>query len=198
MYKKFASIAFAVAVVLGLGSPASAISLGTGLGSIQRPGPSKFLVARANTLAPMGHVAFCMKNPSQCRMSGAATVRLDKERLADLRTINLRVNRRIHARNDTKSGFGDSWTLAPRSGDCEDFAITKRFELIRRGWPSRSLRLAVARTPSGEGHAVLVVRTTGGDLVLDNRRGQIVPWNQAGLTWLKIQSQSNARRWQAI
>ena len=34
----------------------------------------------------------------------------------------------------------------------------------------RALRIAVARTPPpGEGHAVLVVKTNNGDMVLDNR-----------------------------
>lgn len=199
MSRKFTTLLMAVGFAFALASNASAISLGTGLGAVKRQAPSKYLVARANTLAPMGHVMFCAKHPAQCRASGAATVRLDAKRMRELRSVNRHVNRRIRAVNDSRlGGFGDKWSLAPRAGDCEDFAITKRAELIRRGWPSRALRLAVARTPSGEGHAVLVVRTTGGDLVLDNRRSSVLPWNRAGLTWLKIQSQSNARRWQAI
>ncbi|RYG94519.1 MAG: hypothetical protein EON58_16080 [Alphaproteobacteria bacterium] len=52
-----------------------------------------------------------------------------------------------------------------------------------------------SRTPSGEGHAVLVVKTTDGDLVLDNHYNKITPFNRTSLDWLKIQSGDNPRLW---
>lgn len=86
----------------------------------------------------------------------------------------------------------------PVSGDCEDYAITKRHKLIAQGWPIRSLRLAVARTAWGEGHAVLVVKTSDGDLVLDNLTSAIKPFQKSGLRFLKIQSEDNPRMWFAL
>jgi predicted transglutaminase-like cysteine proteinase len=56
----------------------------------------------------------------------------------------------------------------PDRGNCHDYAVSKRHELIRAGWPSASLRLAIAYTRGGVGHLVVIVRTTDGDRVLDN------------------------------
>ena len=89
----------------------------------------------------------------------------------------------------------DQWQVAPAAGDCEDYALTKRHMLIRSGWPASSLRLAVARTPWGEGHMVLVVRTSKGDLVLDNLTGSVRQWSKTGLRWEMIQSSRNPRNW---
>ncbi|MEP4034695.1 transglutaminase-like cysteine peptidase [Roseibium polysiphoniae] len=178
---------------------AQAFGIGNGLGSVKRQLAPKFIAHRGVTLAPMGHVIFCSKTPQQCRTSGRAIVKLDAKKKRELNIVNAKVNRAIRPVNDKGSnGWADTWTVGPKSGDCEDYALTKRAELISRGWPSRALRIAVAKTRWGEGHAVLVVRTSDGDLVLDNRRRKVVPWSKAGLTWLKIQSAANARTWLAL
>jgi len=54
--------------------------------------------------------------------------------------------------------------------------VTKRSQLIDKGWPATALLIAMARVPSGEMHAVLVVVTDKGELVLDNLRSEIVSW----------------------
>ncbi len=81
------------------------------------------------------------------------------------------------------------------AGDCEDFALTKRDHLIAMGWSPKALRIAVTKTPYGEGHAVLVVKTDQGDLVLDNRSNAIKGWKDTDLRWLMIQSGDNPRVW---
>jgi predicted transglutaminase-like cysteine proteinase len=45
----------------------------------------------------------------------------------------------------------------PSSGDCNDYAVTRRHDLIARGWPARSLLLAEVITSWGEHHLVVVV-----------------------------------------
>ncbi|WP_346911916.1 transglutaminase-like cysteine peptidase [uncultured Roseibium sp.] len=178
---------------------AFAFGLGGGLSSLKRQLEPRFISSRGPTLAPMGHVIFCAKEPSQCRSFGRSVVAMNAVKKQELNRINATVNHSIRPVNDRGSkGWADTWTVAPKSGDCEDFALTKRAELIARGWPSRALRIAVAKTSWGEGHAVLVVRTTDGDLVLDNRRSGVVPWHKSGLTWLKIQSPDDAKRWLAL
>ena len=47
------------------------------------------------------------------------------------------------------------------------------------------------------GHAVLVVRTDQGDLVLDNLTGTIKPSNQTGLRWVAM-TNADGRSWKAI
>jgi predicted transglutaminase-like cysteine proteinase len=82
-------------------------------------------------------------------------------------------------------------------GDCEDFAILKKRELMRRGWPSSALLLTVARS-GGEGHTVLTVRTNDGDLVLDNRTFAIKDWSRTPYKYFARQSQSNGKNWERI
>ena len=62
---------------------------------------------------------------------------------------------------------------------------------MRRGWPAAALALTVAKTPWGEGHLVVTVRTDQGDLVLDNLRSSIVSWRSTGYDWIMRQSERN-------
>jgi predicted transglutaminase-like cysteine proteinase len=94
--------------------------------------------------------------------------------------------------------LGDGWTIAPSMGDCNDYAVTKRHELLQSGLPARALRLSVVKTASGIGHLILVVETTKGELVLDNLTETIRPWNSTDYHWLKIQSASDARFWNEV
>jgi len=82
-----------------------------------------------------------------------------------------------------------------KQGDCEDFALTKRKKLIEMGWSSRSLRIAVALTGRGEGHAVLIAKTSEGDLVLDNRTSAIKDWRRTDLQLVMLQSKDNPQQW---
>lgn len=122
-------------------------------------------------------------------------VHLTSAKRGELAEVSQMINRQIIPQND---GDDDEWSLAPDAGDCEDYAITKRHELIKRGWPAAALRLATGRTSWGEGHLVLVVRTDAGDLVLNNLTGTVVDWRSAGLRWEMIQSSENPRQWYNI
>ena len=55
--------------------------------------------------------------------------------------------------------------------------LLKRHLLTERGWPESTLLITVVRDENNEGHAVLTVRTDRGDLVLDNKRREILTWN---------------------
>jgi predicted transglutaminase-like cysteine proteinase len=74
--------------------------------------------------------------------------------------------------------------------------ITKRSRLIGMGLPAGALRIAYAKTSSGEGHAVLIVKTNKGDYVLDNRTSSIRPKSQSGLRFISI-STANPKKWVA-
>jgi predicted transglutaminase-like cysteine proteinase len=199
MRNKFVWLTMILGLVAFPVQSAFALSIGGGLATVKKHLDPKFVSSRGPALAPMGHVIFCTKAPHQCRSFGHSVVQLDDTKKRQLASINRQVNRQIRETRDKGThGWADTWTLAPESGDCEDFALTKRAELIARGWPSRALRMAVGKTNWGEGHAVLVVRTNEGDMVLDNLTGSVVPWQKSGLIWLKIQSHINAKQWFAI
>ena len=83
-------------------------------------------------------------------------------------------------------------------GDCNDYAVTKRHELLESGLPAKALRLSVVKTSSGIGHLVLVVVTTKGDIVMDNLTETIRLWQNTDYQWLKIQSANDARFWYEV
>lgn len=141
--------------------------------------------------APLAYQLFCLKSPNECRGGGKKSIHLTPQLLSKLDAVNRSVNRAIRPRNDFRA---DTWSLNPANGDCEDYALTKRKRLLKLGFPASALRLAVARTGRGEGHAVLVVRTSAGDRVLDNRTNSIRDWHQTDLSLVKMAG-ANPLRW---
>ncbi|MBY5369103.1 MULTISPECIES: transglutaminase-like cysteine peptidase [Rhizobium] len=158
---------------------------------------ASYISERGKIIPPFAQVLFCAQNPTECRdNNGLAVVALSDTQMLQLKDVNSAVNRTMIGRNDPRNELnGDVWKVNVRSGDCEDFALTKRSRLIAMGWSSRALRIATAYTPSGEGHAVLVVRTDKGDLVLDNRKSSIKNWRDTDLRWDKIQSGTDPYVW---
>jgi predicted transglutaminase-like cysteine proteinase len=159
------------------------------------------LVEGSPSLAPFQHVRFCLRYPNDCKSNPSESERIEltEENSVLLDRINRRVNATIapvHKSYDKE--LQEAWTIASYTGDCNDFAVTKRHELLLKGLPAKALRLAVVKTTSGEGHLVLLVATTKGDLVLDNLVEAIVPWQSTDYRWLKVQSVRDARAWYEV
>jgi predicted transglutaminase-like cysteine proteinase len=114
--------------------------------------------------------------------------------MALLNQTNQRINAAIKPVSDLKThGVADYWDLpldagGVRTGDCEDYALQKREALLRLGVPAEVLSIAVARTGSGENHAVLIVTTDSGELVLDNLTPWVTPWRQLRYSWIERQT----------
>ena len=162
------------------------------------PASRAFLAEGEAELAPLAHVKFCIANAEECAGGTVATggAVLDGADAAVLDRVNREVNRRIRPR--AKFASIGQWAINPSSGDCNDYAVTKRHLLIALGLPANALRLAVVRTSWGEGHLVLVARTQDGDFVLDNLSNRLLRWDETGHSFLKIQSASDARNWTGI
>lgn len=150
------------------------------------------------TLAPPvpAHTAYCA-NPqyaADCRVDTreAAVIAYSEKLLLDLRTVNAGVNGRIAQVKDREHwGVEDSWNRAEDGqGDCEDIQLLKREILVRQGLPRRALLITVVLDENHEGHAVLMVRTTKGDLILDNKQNRVLPWDETGYRYIKRESQS--------
>jgi predicted transglutaminase-like cysteine proteinase len=153
------------------------------------------------TLAPMAYTEFCIRYQDQCRQKTVfrgGPVNLTAERWADLREVNRRVNQDIVPERNERGLAGEAWLINPNRGDCNDYVVSKRHELLRRGWPARALLLSEVVTNSGEHHLVLVVRTGSGDLVLDNLTAQIKPWSRVPYRWARIQMPNESRLWATI
>jgi predicted transglutaminase-like cysteine proteinase len=156
----------------------------------------------APALAPMAHTSFCMTYPADCKvqkvMFRGGALELTAERRIELTRVNADVNRAIQPERMNEAVADEKWLIAPTVGDCNDYAVTKRHELLARGWPARDLLLAEVIVPWGEHHLVLVVRTEDGDLVADSLNKGIRAWNKTGYQWVRVQSPANPTFWSAV
>jgi predicted transglutaminase-like cysteine proteinase len=156
----------------------------------------------APSLAPFAHTRFCLKYPSDCRVDKilfrGGAIDLNAKRRAELVRVNAAVNREIRPERINDTVVGEKWLIAPKSGDCHDYAVTKRHELLGRGWPARSLLLAEVVTSWGEHHLVLVVRTRQGDFVADNLNANIRNWSKTPYQWVRVELPVNPMFWSTI
>ncbi len=153
-------------------------------------------------LPPFAYTRFCMQYPADCTAPQnhfrPRPIALTAARLAELRDVNTDVNRSIRFEHNDGGIGAERWVIAPKTGDCNDYAVTKRHDLIARGWPARALLLAEVVTSWGEHHLVLVVRTRNGDLVADSLNYEIKPWSQARYQWVRIQTPAKPAFWATI
>jgi predicted transglutaminase-like cysteine proteinase len=177
---------------------------GVGIGNVASMDLTKvaFAPIEGPTSIPVGHAEFCATYRDECGANGSVrdAMELDEELWDELVSVNARVNSEIVPITDAQSyQVPEFWTYPERGyGDCEDYALAKRRELIRAGWDPSTLLLAVVRESNGAGHAVLMVRTDRGDLVLDNQVVEVRPWNETNYQFIKRQSQQNAGEWVLI
>lgn len=157
-----------------------------------------FIAAGGATSIPVGHSEFCKIHQDECDLTTylVDTQALTEQSWRELLEVNAAVNSAIQPVTDEELyRVAEYWTYPRTAGDCEDFALAKRRELISRGWPASTLLITVVKEASGNGHAVLLVRTDRGDLVLDNQEGLVKLWNETRYQFIKRQSQGHAGQW---
>ena len=160
-----------------------------------------FMVTAGQTSQPIGHFEFCLEHARECGIASRTEkrVRLTPQSWNQLVGINAAVNHAVEPATD-RAMFGreETWGYPGKRGDCEDFALQKRRDLIKKGWPVGALLMTVVRQRNGEGHAVLTVLTDRGDLVLDNLEPRVLVWSETSYRYVKRQSQFNSGQWTAI
>ena len=130
---------------------------------------------------------------------GWTTFMLGVPRVGDLDQINERVNARIEGRDADAT---KPWRIiaaedAILDGCCHDYAVTKRAELLGRGWPRSRLLLAEVGYSTKEDHMVLIaVLDNGEQMVLDNLR-PITPWSASGYHLIRRQSAADPNLWES-
>ena len=165
--------------------------------------PAERVAFKDTVMGPFAYTHFCMRYADDCRIHGFSfrrpkPVAMTKARWRDLMEINRSTNAAIAPKRYVNDTSFDTWRVAPRTGDCNDYAVTKRHELLARGWPSRALLLAEVVTPWGEHHLVLLVRTEERDFVLDNLNANIRIWSKTGYRWCRVQSPTVPELWATI
>ncbi len=162
---------------------------------------SLFMAVNGKTAQPIGHHEFCRMYPADCAVRSASRVhvRLDQARWKELTEINESVNTGIRPATDQELyGKPEVWEFPDDAGDCEDFALLKRKQLMAKGWPAAALLITVVRQTNGDGHAVLTITSNRGDLVLDNLDPQVRLWSETSYRYLKRQSQYDTGLWVAV
>lgn len=160
------------------------------------------MVTGGVTSQPIGHYDFCKMNRAECaiRPADQTPVRMTGALWAQLARVNAAVNAAVQPMNDIDIyGKDEVWTYPAQGvGDCEDYVLEKRRRLHRLGVSLSNLLITVVRKPDGEGHAVLTVRTSNGDFILDNLTDKVRPWDETGYRFLKRQATDHTGRWVSI
>ena len=163
------------------------------------PTPGAMPDSQVTAVTPPGFVSFCMRFAGQCDAAPGATssVVLNDQTWRKLIEGNTKTYHIVLTEDDEAHyGRPEFWTIPTDGyGDCDDYAVTKRKDLLAAGFPAPALRLAIVTTANDMRHAVLTVSTDKGDLVLDNIENNILAWNATGFTWIERQDASNPMNW---
>ncbi len=183
-----------LAVILG-------VTLASATSAIPAPKTLASMVTGSVTSQPIGHYEFCQRHEDECSIKSrpAPAPKVTEYGWNAIHDINSSVNNRIMARTDMQVyGREEYWEYPVDAGDCEDYALQKRKELTERGFALSDLLITVVRKPDGEGHAVLTVRTSKGDFILDNLTSEVKLWSDTDYTFLKRQASFDTGRWVTI
>jgi predicted transglutaminase-like cysteine proteinase len=161
-----------------------------------------WVAVRDVTSIPYGWVDFCQRYKGECDapVAPARDIHLTQASLRDIERINKWVNHNVEPVSDLDHwGVVDRWDYpADGKGDCEDFALLKRKLLVEEGFPIQALLMTVVKDASGEGHAVVTVKTDHGEFILDNISDEVKGWKDTGYRFVKRQSQTDTNVWVAI
>lgn len=179
---KCSSLAWVALVVFSAALPASATSLVHDIKAVS---------------APSGARELCQQYIWACDRSSRTTIPNASVELKIADRVNRAVNRSVREISDRRQyGRPEVWSLPTgRGGDCEDFALLKKRELIRLGLAPSKLAIATALDRRRNSHAVLIIRTDQGDYVLDNLTDRMKPWHATGYSFLRMQDITTPSGW---
>jgi predicted transglutaminase-like cysteine proteinase len=141
------------------------------------------------------------REPAEGTTKAWPRAEMTKALWASLTGVNAFVNAHVRKVSDREQYGLDDWWASPLSegpvaaGDCEDFVLEKRKELIAAGVAPETLTIAMVETRQGELHAVLVAATDKGDYVLDSLNPDVRPWDRVDYRWISRQSPGDRLAW---
>lgn len=122
------TLAVAVGMAASIATTAPAVQLGGLAKNPTTSRPGQFMTTSRPTIAPIAFAKFCDNAADQCvRIGDRDTVELTKQKRTELQRINAEINTAIAYVSETAGE--DEWKLNPVSGDCDDYAVTKRQRL---------------------------------------------------------------------
>lgn len=154
------------------------------------------------TSQPIGHYELCQRLPQECavRPADRSKLRMDASIKSLVADVNLTINQQVRPMSDLEIYGRDEYWTYPTSGvgDCEDYALEKRRQLAEAGISLANLLITVVRKEDGEGHAILTLRTEGGDYILDNLNDEMKLWSETSYRFLKRQDSGHTGRWVSL
>ena len=145
--------------------------------------PNLFVHISPTDRAPFfDYMNFCKEYAGKCGSQGNMTaVLLNDDTLKLLSSVNVGVNKAVHFKADEelygtgKFAIPVSRNGEPPEGDCDDYTLIKMDVLRRHGIPQETMMMGLVSEKHDPNftHAILIVRTTGGDYVLDNRHEEV-------------------------
>ena len=185
----FRAFGIALGIASGIGAPAIAASYGN----------QPFLVAKKSVSAPAGFSGVCTKYTWACATNYSGRVG-NSELMQLANNINKNVNLQTRQVTDySQYRQEELWALpTARGGDCEDFALLKKLKLLEAGVSSDAVMIATVLDRKMKSHAVLVLRASGGDYVLDNLNDSLKPWKKTGYTFLRMQNPRSPGSWDTV
>jgi predicted transglutaminase-like cysteine proteinase len=157
----------------------------------------------ATAVPPAGAPPVHLPSPAgSAALTASGALVMTAERWALVDRVNQSVNRAVQMESDqAQYGKADYWNVQSgrdEHGDCEDYALTKRHQLIAAGVPPEVLSFGIVRTPWNELHAVLILTTDQGDMILDNLSAWVLHWDQTGYRWVERQTPGQPFDWRTV
>lgn len=156
------------------------------------------MITGSVTSQPIGHYEFCKQFSDECKVRSARkkAPKVTSYGWDVVSKVNSLVNDNVAPLTDWElHGQEEIWSYPGLAGDCEDYVLLKRQMLIENGFSPSNLLITVVRRPDGEGHAVLTLRTSTGDFVLDNLTRDVKNWRDTPYKYLKRQASYHTGRW---
>lgn len=178
----------------------SAFVLGTlGMVSTADASEGRFIKSVAVSPPPSGAKQLCRQYSWACSTKASVSMSYQQE-MRIIQRVNRKVNATTRSVTDrSQYRTAERWALpTSRGGDCEDFALLKKRDLIRAGVDPSKLLIATVLDTKRNSHAVLVYRSAAGDLILDNLTNQIKPWSATRYLFLRMQNPSRPSSWVGV
>lgn len=166
--------------------------------AIDGAGSAAFLPVKQAAPAPEGASGLCRSYDWACASGAMAPAGADVLKLAA--KVNSAANDAIRPISDQRQfAVAERWSLpTAKGGDCEDYALYKKQQLIAAGVSPNRLLVAVVLDRKRQPHAVLVLRSDMGDFVLDNMTKRVLPWDKTGYAFLRMQDPKNPSAWVSV
>ncbi|SMO41462.1 Predicted transglutaminase-like cysteine proteinase [Ruegeria faecimaris] len=158
-----------------------------------------FIRTVASSPPPSGARQLCRQYSWACS-SKASNSMSSQQEMQIIKKVNRQVNATTRSVTDqAQYRTRERWALpTSRGGDCEDFALLKKRDLIRAGVDPSKLLIATVLDTQRNSHAVLVYRSASGDLVLDNLTNRIKPWSATRYLFLRMQDPRRPSKWVGV